>query len=473
MEVLTEMDEYFNAMSKINMDEPVMPYVKGRLVESDTYNKVQKILNTPELEKAHMYCYDLDLENLEECDIMKINNLYKLGVDRGFIDDDLQYQDCKADDCCTNEEPKIEEPVVQTNPRAKIPCFVAMYSAMKDGQIKTGEAYSRAISVQAAKADVIAQLSKFGYTNISILAIEATEEDACSCSLSEGAVGAAVGSLGGAVAGNAIGGPVGAAVGTATGAALGSKLGEDDYLKGRIHNGHLPETEDVEEDDMLDGRPHNNHIPEAEEDNSSEDDSASGDSSSDDSADDSSEDDSSDDTGSDDSSVEDDTTDDSDADDSSDDSTEDDSSTEDISSDDTTDDSNADDSSDDTSSDDDSDETSDDSDNSDTEEDTKEDTEEDSEEDSEESSDEDTDDEDSEEELDDNKKADLKDNYKKTFKNTMLKCKFEEKSFDDLTLKEKVKFFTELSKTWKEDYEPSAFMTDKEIDQLNKIVVKK
>ena len=76
-------------------------------------------------------------------------------------------------------------------------------------------------------------------------------------------------------------------------------------------------------------------------------------------------------------------------------------------------------------------------------------------------------------ELDDNKKADLKDNYKKVFKNTMLKCKFEDKSFDDLTLKEKVKFFTELSKTWQEDYEPSAFMTDKEVDQLNKIVIKK
>jgi len=137
MEVLTEMDEYFNAMSKINMDETVMPYVNGRLVESDTYNKVQKILNTPELEKAHMYCYDLDLENLEECDIMKINNLYKLGVDRGFIDDDLQYQDCEPADCSV-DGPKPEDPVVeptqaQANPRAKIPCFVAMYSAMKDG----------------------------------------------------------------------------------------------------------------------------------------------------------------------------------------------------------------------------------------------------------------------------------------------------------------------------------------------------
>jgi len=46
----------------------------------------------------------------------------------------------------------------------------------------------------------------------------------------------------------------------------------------------------------------------------------------------------------------------------------------------------------------------------------------------------------------------------------MLKCKFEDRSFDDLTLKEKVKFFTELAKTWKEGYEPPAFMTDKEVD---------
>ena len=420
MEVLTEMDEYFNAMSKINMDEPVMPYVKGRLVESDTYNKVQKILNTPELEKAHMYCYDLDLENLEECDIMKINNLYKLGVDRGFIDDDLQYQDCKADDCCKNEEPKAEEPAAQVNPRVKIPCFVAMYSAMKDGQIKTGEAYSRAISVQAAKADVMNQLSKFGYTNISILAVEATEEDACACTVRE------------------------------------SSLGEDDMLKGRTHNGHLPEAE-VEEDDMLDGRVHNNHIPEAEDD--AADDSAD-DADSEEAADDSVEDDSTeDDSAEDDSTGEEAASDDASTEDtgSEDDST-DDSAEEEAGSED---DSAEDDSADDTSS-----------------EEATEDGEE--KEDAEASDDAEGDDaedvvskEDAEDELDDNKKADLKDNYKKTFKNTMLKCKFEDKSFDDLTITEKVKFFTELSKTWKEDYEPSAFMTDKEIDQLNKITIKK
>lgn len=421
MEVLTEMDEYFNAMSKINMDETVMPYVNGRLVESDTYNKVQKILNTPELEKAHMYCYDLDLENLEECDIMKINNLYKLGVDRGFIDDDLQYQDAPCTDPDA-EGPKTEEPVepAPVNPRAKVPCFVAMYSAMKDGQIKTGEAYSRAISVQAAKADVMAQLAKFGYTNISILAIEATEEDACACTIAEGA---------GAVDG-------------AAGAALGSKLGEDDYLKGRVHNGHLPETEDVEEDDMLDGRPHNNHIPEAEEDESADD---SAEDTSDDATDDTAED------------TTEDTADDS-AEETSEETSDGDDSVEDIEVDSTEDTEDAEDSDD---SDAEEENTSDDADSEDADDD---------------SGEEDADDADSDEEkeeLDDNKKADLKDNYKKTFKNTMLKCKFEEKSFDDLTLKEKVKFFTELSKAWKEDYEPSDFMSDKEVDQLNKIVVKK
>ncbi len=452
MEVLTEMDEYFNAMSKINMDEPVMPYVKGRLVESDTYNKVQKILNTPELEKAHMYCYDLDLENLEECDIMKINNLYKLGVDRGFIDDDLQYQDCKADDCCKNEEPKAEAPASQVNPRAKIPCFVAMYSAMKDGQIKTGEAYSRAISVQAAKADVMNQLSKFGYTNISILAVEATEEDACACTVTEGALGAAAGTIAGLGAAGALGAPGLAAAGLAAGgAALGSKLGEDDYLKGRVHNGHLPEGE-VEEDDMLDGRPHNNHIPEAEDDaaDDSADDAGSEEAEDDSAEDDSAEDDStSEEAASDDVSAEDTGS----EDDSADDSAEEDAGSED--------DSTEDDSTDDTGS-----------------EEAVEDGEE--KEDAEASDDAEGDDveatnskEDAEDELDDNKKADLKDNYKKTFKNTMLKCKFEDKSFDDLTITEKVKFFTELSKTWKEDYEPSAFMTDKEIDQLNKITIKK
>jgi len=64
----------------------------------------------------------------------------------------------------------------------------------------------------------------------------------------------------------------------------------------------------------------------------------------------------------------------------------------------------------------------------------------------------------------------LKNSYTKTFKNTLVKCKFD-KSFNDLTLDEKVKFYTELSKVWKKN-EPNEFMTTKEIDQLNNVVVK-
>ena len=358
MEVLTEMDEYFNAMAKINMNESVMPYVNGQLVDSGIYNKVQKILNTPELEKAHMFCYDLDLENLDECDISKVNNLYKLGVDRGFIDDDLQYQDDveDCDDDCQTQDVRVEvaKPAVR-GPRYKIPCFVAMYSAMKDGQIKTGEAYSKAISVQAAKADVIAQLSRFGYSNISILAIEATEEDACGSSIYD-----------------------------------------------------TPDSSSVAEDDMLDGRVHNNHLSEAEKEDDAKDD---GNEESD--------------------------TNDSDPDDSSDsqdtDSSEDDSSSAETDNSDDTDDA----------------------------------------EDSEDSGSEDSDDENADEDLDDNKKTILKDSYRKAFRSTMLKCKFDDKSFDDLTIDQKVKFFTELAKVWKDEgHEPNEFMSDKEIAQLNKIVVK-
>ena len=418
MEVLTEMDEYFNAMAKINMNESVMPYVNGQLVDSGIYNKVQKILNTPELEKAHMFCYDLDLENLDECDISKVNNLYKLGVDRGFIDDDLQYQDDveDCDDDCQTQDVRVEvaKPAVR-GPRYKIPCFVAMYSAMKDGQIKTGEAYSKAISVQAAKADVIAQLSRFGYSNISILAIEATEEDACGSSIYD-----------------------------------------------------TPDSSSVAEDDMLDGRVHNNHLSEAEKEDDAKDDgneeSDTNDSDPDDSSDsqdtDSSEDDSS--------SAETDNSDDTDDADASDDSED---SSEDNSMEDPEDDSAE------TSDDTEDEDAKDDSNNSDdsTTEDNpdEEKSSEDDSEDSEDSGSEDSDDENADEDLDDNKKTILKDSYRKAFRSTMLKCKFDDKSFDDLTIDQKVKFFTELAKVWKDEgHEPNEFMSDKEIAQLNKIVVK-
>lgn len=421
MEVLTEMDEYFNAMAKINMNESVMPYVNGRLVDSGTYNKVQKILNTPELEKAHMFCYDLDLENLDESDISKVNNLYKLGVDRGFIDDDLQYQDDDedCDDTCQTQDADVEvaKPAVR-GPRYKIPCFVAMYSAMKDGQIKTGEAYSKAISVQAAKADVIAQLSRFGYSNISILAIEATEEDACCSS-----------------------------------------------------NCDEPDSSSVKEDDMLDGRVHNNHLSEAEnEDDAKEggdEESGTDDSDSDDSSENQDTDSDEDDSSSEDTDDADDT-DDTDASDDSEDDSEDDSAE-------TSDDTEGEDAEDDSNDSDDSTAEDSEDDSEDSEDSDSEDSDDEEDPDSEDSDDEeDSDSEDSDDEdLDDNKKSILKDSYRKAFRSTMLKCKFDDKSFDDLTIDQKVKFFTELAKVWKDEgHEPNEFMSDKEIAQLNKIVVK-
>jgi hypothetical protein len=55
----------------------------------------------------------------------------------------------------------------------------------------------------------------------------------------------------------------------------------------------------------------------------------------------------------------------------------------------------------------------------------------------------------------------------------MIKCKYIDKSFDDLTLDEKVEFFTELSKAWGKKTDPIKFMTDKEIEALEAIVIKK
>jgi hypothetical protein len=89
MEIITELDGYQAALSQINMNESVMPYVNGRLVSDKAYNKVQKILNCPEMIASHKYLYNLDLDQLTEDEEGKIDQLYKLGCDRGFIINDL------------------------------------------------------------------------------------------------------------------------------------------------------------------------------------------------------------------------------------------------------------------------------------------------------------------------------------------------------------------------------------------------
>lgn len=404
MEILTEFDELQEAMKRINLNESVMPYVRGILADAPSFNKVQKILDCPEMISAHKYLYDLDLDQLDEDDIQKIDRLYKLGCDRGFIVDDLTDWDADdtpaADDgCCNGTDPNCKtcggdpakvpgaRPPINTLFKAKVPCWTVIYSAVsKDGGIKTGEAYSNAISATAAKADVKSKLSSIGYTDISILAIESCEADV------------------------------------------------------EIDNFQANETEDIEENDMLRNRPHNGHIDtpagvkvnEADKDEDKDSDAEedkkedSEDTSDEDNADSSAEDEEGD-------------SDDEESDDeSSKDGSEDAEDTEDTA-------------------DEESDEDADDS------------SEDDNDEDSEESDDdEDSEESDDDDELDQNKKNELKDQYKKTFKNVLVKCKFET-SFNDLTLDDKVKFFTELAKAWDKN-EPNEFMTDKEIEQLNNVV---
>ena len=349
MEILTEFDELQNAMTKINLDESVFPYCNGRLVQNDAaYNKIQKILNCPEMVSCHKYLYNLDLDQLNEDEVDKVDKLYKLGCDRGFIIDDLTDWDAetsvdaavdgivnstKDDVKPTEDKPAEAKPISGTLFKAKIPCWTIIYSATsKDGQIKTGEAYSNAISADAAKADVKSKLSNIGYSNITILAIESCEAD----------------------------------------------------VEATSFKSDEPSVETV-----------------AEADDEKSDDEAKDESSDEESSDEESED------------------------------SEDEETTEDS-----------------------EDEKSEDS--------------EDEESSGEESEDSEESNEDKEE-LDANEKAELKDKYKKIFKNTLVKCKFT-KSFNDLSLEEKVKFFTQLSKAWTKN-EPNEFMTDKEMEQLNNVVV--
>ena len=81
---LTEFDELQAALRKVRIDENVMPYYRGRLVEDeDSYNKIQKLLDCPQMAGSHRYLYDLDVENLQEGEIDKINQLFDLGEKKG------------------------------------------------------------------------------------------------------------------------------------------------------------------------------------------------------------------------------------------------------------------------------------------------------------------------------------------------------------------------------------------------------
>ncbi len=89
MEFLTDIDEFQAALAKINMNESSLPVFHGRLVEHvETYNKTQQLLNIDAFEKAHPMLYKLNFDELTNEDIQKVDKLYDLACDRGFIKKD-------------------------------------------------------------------------------------------------------------------------------------------------------------------------------------------------------------------------------------------------------------------------------------------------------------------------------------------------------------------------------------------------
>ena len=376
--IFNDMDQWREALSKCHLSESSMPTSRGYLVENvECYNKIQKMLDAPEMENCHKFLYNLDVEDLSEAEIAKVDKLYELGKARGVIEDDEEDEetdecDICGDQSCSDPASHVAAPdavvpspaPVPAVPPMKVCAFTVMYSAMKDGTIKTGEAYSNAISPRSAKADVLAKLSQLGYENVTILAIEAGDPDSVGQTEPVGMDANFV--------------PPAQDVPAADTTATSFESDDEDEIE---------EADDEEEDDSADDSEKNDKEEKSDDKSDDKDDEESADNDSKEATDKS-----------------DDKADDKD------------------------------------------DEEADDAD--------------------------DKDDKSDDNELDDTQKAQLKDQYKKAFKAAMLKCKFE-KAFNDLNLEEKVKLFTELNKTWKDKADPSEFMTPKETDALNKVVMKR
>lgn len=159
----------------------------------EMYNKIQRLLNCDAMESAHGYLYNLDPEELTEAEASKVNNLWKLGCEKGFIEDfteDEEAEDKKDVEECDAVQAQASNLTPATPAQQQVAAnalqamrkqdaFTILYSAMRDGSVKTGEAYSNAINPRSAKMDVISQLERAGYSNISILAIECGDPDCC------------------------------------------------------------------------------------------------------------------------------------------------------------------------------------------------------------------------------------------------------------------------------------------------------
>lgn len=195
-EFVCEQDRFMAAFAKVNLREAVDPLYRGKIVQDEeAYNKVQQLLDCPEMEHAHQFLLDVDFEDLTPDVKQKVDDLYQLAVSEGYFDDftsnaEENEQPEVSDNSGGFEEGSLPDPVVNaqkdptvvTTPTPLNSCaFTLFYSAMKNGEIKTGECYSNATTMENAKADAVKKLQKLGFTAIEIIAAEECDPNARGC----------------------------------------------------------------------------------------------------------------------------------------------------------------------------------------------------------------------------------------------------------------------------------------------------
>lgn len=204
-EFICEQDRIMAAFAKVNLREAVDPIVRGKIVEDeDIYNKVQHLLDCPDMEHAHQFLLDVDFEDLTPEVKQKIDDLYQLAVSQGYIDSGAsaaeESDEVSTDTAALNPQVQVTDvsggfendvpnptaaamkdptQVAQTN--LATCAFTLFYSAMKDGQIKTGECYSNATTLENAKIDAVQKLQRLGYTAVEIIAAEECDPNAKGC----------------------------------------------------------------------------------------------------------------------------------------------------------------------------------------------------------------------------------------------------------------------------------------------------
>ena len=205
-EFVCEQDRIMAAFAKVNLREAVDPIVRGKIVEDEeTYNKVQQLLDCPDMEHAHQFLLDVDFEDLTPEVKQKIDDLYQLAISQGYLTSDEpaatdeepgnnfptegageqpQISDMSSGFENDNPNPALasmKDPtqVAQTN--LATCAFTLFYSAMKDGEIKTGECYSNATTLENAKLDAVQKLQRLGFTAVEIIAAEECDPNAKGC----------------------------------------------------------------------------------------------------------------------------------------------------------------------------------------------------------------------------------------------------------------------------------------------------